>query len=107
MIHEPLVSEISYTNVSQVIELGESLKQTKEQINSILEQTTKKDIQIINKDTRQNKYFTAGEAIQYGLIDGLWDNSWVNFKFFRYLRMFAPKLMMMDTFLLYMLLSLV
>lgn len=55
MIHEPLVSEISYTNVSQVIELGESLKQTKEQINSILAQTTKKDIQIINNDTRQNK----------------------------------------------------
>lgn len=75
MIHEPLVSEISYTNVSQVIELGESLKQTKEQINSILAQTTKKDIQIINNDTRQNKYFTAEEAIQYGLIDGLWDNS--------------------------------
>lgn len=75
MIHEPLVSEISYTNVSQVIELGESLKQTKEQINSILAQTTKKDIQIINNDTRQNKYFTAEEAIQYGLIDGLWNNS--------------------------------
>ncbi|MDE7251419.1 MAG: ATP-dependent Clp protease proteolytic subunit [Acetatifactor sp.] len=75
MIHEPLVSEISYTNVSQIIELGESLKQTKEQINSILAQTTKKDIQIINNDTRQNKYFTAEEAIQYGLIDGLWDNS--------------------------------
>ena len=74
MIHEPLVSEISYTNVSQVIELGESLKQIKEQINSILAQTTKKDIQIINNDTRQNKYFTAEEAIQYGLIDGLWDN---------------------------------
>lgn len=75
MIHEPLVSEISYTNVSQVIELGESLKQVKEQINSILAQTTRKDIQIINKDTRQNKYFTAEEAVRYGLIDGIWNNS--------------------------------
>lgn len=74
MIHEPLVSEISYTNVSQVIELGESLKQIKEQINGILAQTTGKDINVINKDTKQNKYFTAEEAIQYGLVDGIWYN---------------------------------
>lgn len=74
MIHEPLVSEISYTNVSQVIELGESLKQIKEQINGILAQTTGKDINVINKDTKQNKYFTAEEAIRYGLVDGIWNN---------------------------------
>ena len=75
MIHEPLVSEISYTNVSQVIELGENMRQIKEQINGILAQTTKKDIETINQDTRQNKYFTAEEAVRYGLIDGVWGNA--------------------------------
>lgn len=69
MIHEPLISNTGRVNVSQIIKLGESMTETKTKVNKLLSDYTGKSIDEINEDTNEDKYFTAVEAIAYGLAD--------------------------------------
>lgn len=75
MIHEPLLMQMHATNVSEVIEIGESMRLVKNNINQILAERTGKTIDEINMDTKRDCILTPQEAIAYGLIDHIIDGS--------------------------------
>lgn len=69
MIHEPLIMGNQIASVSQVVEIGEQMERTKNQINQILADCTGRPLREINKDTKVDKCFSAEAAVQYGLAD--------------------------------------
>lgn len=70
MIHEPrIITQNNVMSVSNIIEEGEEMQKVKIIVNRILAEKTGKPIEIINEDTRRDKYFSAEEAIEYGLAD--------------------------------------
>ena len=73
MIHEPLLSQINGKNVSEVIEIGETMRNVKSKINQILSRCTGKSIEEIDTDTKKDCFFDAKEAVEYGLADGIMD----------------------------------
>ncbi|WP_367676831.1 ATP-dependent Clp endopeptidase proteolytic subunit ClpP [Buchnera aphidicola] len=67
MIHQPLGG---YQGQTTDIEIHtKEIVKIKNKINKILSFHTKKDLSLIEKDTERDFFFTAEEAIQYGLID--------------------------------------
>lgn len=42
---------------------------TKEKLNSIIAESSGKDINVVEKDTDRDNYMTAQTAVEYGLID--------------------------------------
>lgn len=69
MIHEVLVQQAPGGSASDMEEFAKSLVKSKEAMNELLAKHTGQEIKRINKDTRHDKYFTAKEAIEYGLAD--------------------------------------
>lgn len=50
----------------------ENLEKSKKRILKLLSKKTGKPIRQLEKDLRQDKWFTAKEAIEYGIVDSLW-----------------------------------
>ena len=50
------------------------LKRTKERLNHILSQNTGKPYETICRDTERDNFMTAQEALEYGLIDKVYDS---------------------------------
>lgn len=70
MIHDPrIMGNMGVVTVKDAVELGKNLNKTKEKLNQIIAQNTGKKLAQINKDTSYDHYFTAEEAIDYGLCD--------------------------------------
>ena len=66
-IHQPLGGvEGQASDID--IEAKEIIK-TREKLNQMLSKFTGQDVKTIEKDADRNKYFTAKEALEYGLID--------------------------------------
>ncbi len=53
----------------------ENLEKSKKRILELLSKKTGKPIKQLEKDLRQDKWFTAKEAIEYGIVDSLWRES--------------------------------
>lgn len=72
MIHQPLVSATRIEgNVSMIKAVSDSLISTSKVINNILSKHTGKSEEEIETITRTDTYFTATEAISFGLADGI------------------------------------
>lgn len=68
MIHQPWSSGIGGQASDVEIEMKEMLKK-KQVLNEILAQHTGKQLSAIEEETERNRYFTAQEAKDFGLVD--------------------------------------
>lgn len=74
MIHQPLVSATRIEgNVSTIKAVSDSLITTSRVINEILSRYTGKSVEEIESVTRTDTYFTAAEAVSFGLADEIAD----------------------------------
>lgn len=75
MVHQPLISNTGVVNVSEVIGLGEHMKGVKQMMNRILAECTGHTEEEIDETCRTDHYFSAEEAVEYGLIDYVIDGN--------------------------------
>ncbi|MDE7362174.1 MAG: ATP-dependent Clp protease proteolytic subunit [Oscillospiraceae bacterium] len=70
MIHQPLISGGGLSGQVTDIQIrSKYLQRTKDKLNRILCENTGKDYETICQDTERDNYMTAQEALEYGLID--------------------------------------
>ena len=67
MIHQPFGGVTGQTTDVQI--QAEEILKTKEHLNEILSRHTGKDIKQIEEDSERDRYFSAAEAKEYGLVD--------------------------------------
>jgi ATP-dependent Clp protease, protease subunit len=67
MIHQPY-GEVG-GQVSDIEIQAKDILQTRETLNEILAEHTKQPIEIIAKDTDRDRFLTARESVEYGLVD--------------------------------------
>ncbi len=71
MIHQPLGG--FQGQASDIAIHAEHMQRTKKRLNRILSQNTGKSIDIVAKDTDRDNFLEAKEALEYGLIDKIFD----------------------------------
>jgi len=67
MIHQP--SGGAKGQETEIRIVAEQILKTRERLNKILAENTRKPLDVIAADTERDNYMTAGEAKEYGLID--------------------------------------
>jgi ATP-dependent Clp protease protease subunit len=67
MIHQPY-GEVG-GQVSDIEIQAKDILRTREQLNEILAQHTGQPIDVISKDTDRDRFLTARESVEYGLVD--------------------------------------
>ena len=67
LIHQPLGG--TQGQASDILNYAESIRRTREQLNTILARNTGKPIETIRIDTDRDNRMTAAEACAYGLVD--------------------------------------
>lgn len=72
MIHQPLAGGMQ-GQASDIKIHADHLVNTKAKLNSILAKNTGKPIEIIERDTDRDNFLSAEEAMEYGLIDKVFD----------------------------------
>lgn len=75
MIHQPLISGMGATNVSDIIELGEHMKGIKQMINQILSECIGRTIDEVDEACKTEHFYSASEAVEFGLVDGIVDGN--------------------------------
>lgn len=74
MIHQPLISGGGISGQVTDIQIrSKYLQRTKDRLNRILSENTGKDYETVCQDTERDNFMTAEEALQYGLIDRVYD----------------------------------
>ena len=68
MIHQPWVQNVGGQASDIEIHANEILRQ-REQANHILARHTDQDIETIRRDTDRDRWLTADQAVEYGLVD--------------------------------------
>ena len=71
MIHQPLGGVQGQATEIKIA--AEHILKLKDKLNKLLSLNTGKDINIIEKDTDRDNFMSAGEALNYGLIDKILD----------------------------------
>lgn len=75
MIHQPLISGGGISGQVTDIQIRTNyLQKTKERLNHILADNTGKDYEMICRDTERDNFMSAEEALQYGLIDKVYNS---------------------------------
>lgn len=69
MLHEPLIESGFSGRASSIKSMSDSLQNTKEQLNRILCKHTGRTVEEMNKVINYDHYFSAKEAIEFGLAD--------------------------------------
>ncbi len=69
MLHQPLIASHIGGNVSAIKAVSESLITTSQKLNELLASCTGKTIDEIETITRTDHYFSANEAVKFGLAD--------------------------------------
>jgi len=72
MIHQPLGG--AQGQASDIRIASEHILRTRAKINKILAEETNKTIEVIEKDTDRDYWMTAQEALEYGLVDKVYDH---------------------------------
>ena len=67
MIHQP--SGGAQGQATEIKIAAENILKTKKKMNEMLAANTGQPIEVIERDTERDKYMTAQEALEYGLID--------------------------------------
>lgn len=74
MIHQPAIhGDGVQGQVTDIKIVSDHLQKSRQRLNRILAENTGKTVEEISADTERDNYMTAGEALQYGLIDGVLD----------------------------------
>ena len=71
MIHQPLGG--AQGQASDIAIQAEHILKIKKRLNNILAQNTGKDLEQIEKDVDRDNYMSAQEALEYGLVDKIFD----------------------------------
>lgn len=71
MIHQPLGG--AQGQATDIAIHAEQILKTKEKLNKILAKNTGKDYQTIVKDTDRDNFMSAEQALEYGLIDKIYE----------------------------------
>lgn len=71
MIHQPLGG--AQGQASDIAIHAEHILKTKKKLNKILSENSGQPIEIIEKDTDRDNYFSAKQAKEYGLVDKIFD----------------------------------
>ncbi len=75
MIHQPLIAGGGISGqVTDIMIRSNYLKRTKDRLNKILSENTGKPYEIICQDTERDNFMTAEEALEYGLIDKVYNS---------------------------------
>ncbi len=75
LIHQPLIAGGGLSGQTTEIKIhAEHMVRTREKLNKILSERTGKPLDQIERDTERDHYMTAQEALEYGLIDGVFDH---------------------------------
>ena len=69
MLHQPLIANHIGGNVSAIKAVSDSLITTSRRLNEILAECTGKSVEKIEEITRTETYFSAEEAVEFGLAD--------------------------------------
>ena len=69
MIHEPLTGSNSYTRCGEFLVEAEQIKKCRDKLFHILAENTGKSVEEIAEAVKFNKWFSADEAKEYGLVD--------------------------------------
>ncbi len=67
MIHQPVSG--AYGQVSDIDIFARELLRTRDRINEILAHHTGQDVETIKHDTERDRWMTADEAKEYGIVD--------------------------------------
>lgn len=73
MIHQPSGGAQGQQTEIQIA--AEEILKTRKMINGILAENSSQPIEQIERDTERDHYLTAQEAVDYGLLDGIMENS--------------------------------
>ena len=73
MIHQPSGGAQGQQTEIQIA--AEEIMKTRKMINGILAENSGQPIEQIERDTERDHYLTAQEAVDYGLLDGIMENS--------------------------------
>jgi len=72
LIHQPLIGGNGISGQTTEIKIhADHMVKTRDKLNKLLSERTGQPIEVIEKDTERDNYMTAGEALDYGLIDGI------------------------------------
>ena len=71
MIHQPLGG--AQGQATDIKIRAELILKWRERLNKMLSQNTGKPIEVIEKDTERDNFMTASEALEYGLIDKIFE----------------------------------
>lgn len=71
MIHQPLGG--AKGQASDIKIQAELILRTRDNLNKILSANTGKPLEVIERDTERDNYMTAKEALEYGLIDKIFE----------------------------------
>lgn len=71
MIHQPLGG--AHGQASDIEIQANHIKRIKDKINKILSENSNKPLEQVQKDTDRDNYMTAEQALEYGLIDKIFD----------------------------------
>ena len=71
MIHQPLGG--AQGQATEILIAADHIKRTKERLNKILAENTRKSIEEIFEDTERDNWLTAEQAVEYGIADKIID----------------------------------
>ena len=71
MIHEPLISSGAGGSTSRLKDLADNMLKTKKSMDELIAKHTGKKLKTVEKSTSYDHYFTAEEAMEFGIIDGI------------------------------------
>lgn len=75
MIHQPLISGGGITGQITDIQIrSQHFQRMKDRLNRILSDNTGKDYETVCRDTERDNFMTAQEALEYGLIDKVFNS---------------------------------
>ena len=71
-MHQPLVGGGGISGQASDLEIqAKEILRLRERLNNILAECTNQTVAQIEQDTDRDRYFTAQQAVEYGLIDGI------------------------------------
>lgn len=73
MIHQPLGGVEGQATEIKIA--AERILKMKEKLNTLLSKNTGKDLEVIERDTERDYFLEAEEAVNYGLVDKVIDNT--------------------------------
>lgn len=71
LIHQPMGGAGAGTQQTDMAIIAEQLTKTRNKLNKILSDNSGQDLETIERDTERDRWMSAEETLNYGLIDGI------------------------------------